>query len=142
MRQQQELLLALYFCNYLIDGDRLVPFATLLQSSLQNAAAKAMDEALGEAVFTHPHPMRALPRLLQQAGLEIRATLAHVYTEIGTGSFFTGFAETYAPLVQRAGLLTARQVEDWLLEQRRALEQHAFFAACNFCAYLTRRPTD
>jgi hypothetical protein len=63
-----------------------------------------------------------------------------VYAEIGTGTFFGGFAETYAPLVQRAGLLTARQVEDWLLEQRRAVEQHTFFAACNFYAYLTRRP--
>jgi hypothetical protein len=100
-----------------------------------------MDEALVGAVFTNPRVMRVLPRLLQQTGLEIMATTAYVYAEIGTGTFFAGFAETYAPLVQRAGLMTARQVEDWLLEQRRALEQHTFFAACNFYAYVIRRPT-
>ena len=91
-------------------------------------------------VFTNPRLMRDLPRLLQQVGLETMATTAYIYSEIGTGTFFAGFAETYAPLVQRASLMTARQVEDWLLEQRRAVEQHTFFAACNFYAYLTRRP--
>ncbi len=120
----------------IFDGD----FASLTFAHPDPAFAKAMDEALLMAVFTHPRVMRDLPRLLQQAGLEISATRAYIYAEIGTGSFFAGFAETYAPLVQRAGLMTARQVEDWLLEQRRALEQHTFFAACNFYAYLTRRP--
>ena len=118
-----------------------VDFASLTFAHPDPAFARAMDEALIEAVVTHPRLMRDLPRLLQQAGLEITATRAGTYAEIGTGSFFAGFAETYAPLVQRAGLMTARQVEDWLLEQRRAVEQHTFFAACNFYAYLTRRPT-
>jgi ubiquinone/menaquinone biosynthesis C-methylase UbiE len=122
----------------IFDGD----FASLTFAHPDPAFAKAMDEALIEAVVAHPRLMRDLPRLLQQAGLEITATRASIYAEIGMGSFFAGFAETYAPLVQRAGLLTARQVEDWLLEQRRAVEQHTFFAACNFYAYLTRRPTD
>lgn len=122
----------------IFDGD----FASLAFAHPDPAFAKAMDEALVEAVVTNPRLMRDLPRLLQQAGLEITATRAYVYSEIGTGTFFAGFAEAYAPLVQRAGLMTARQVEDWLLEQRRALEQHTFFAACNFYAYLSRRPTD
>src|SRR6266849_3213011 len=120
----------------IFDGD----FASLTFAHPDLAFARAMDEALVEAVVTHPRLMRDLPRLLQQAGLEIMATTAYVYSEIGTGTFFAGFAEAYAPLVQRAGLMAARQVEDWLLEQRRAIEQHTFFAACNFYAYLTRRP--
>ena len=120
----------------IFDGD----FASLTFAHPDLAFARAMDEALIEAVFTNPSLMRDLPRLLQQVGLEIMATTAYVYAEIGTGTFFAGFAEAYAPLVQRAGLLTARQVEDWLLEQRRAVEQHTFFAACNFYVYLTRRP--
>jgi SAM-dependent methyltransferase len=120
----------------IFDGD----FASLAFAHPDPAFAKAMDEALVEAVVTHPRLMRDLPRLLQQAGLEIAATTAYVYSEIGTGTFFAGFAEAYAPLVQRASLMTTRQVEDWLLEQRRAVEQHTFFAVCNFYAYLTRRP--
>ncbi len=121
----------------IFDGD----FASLTFAHPDPAFAKAMGEALVEAVFNNPRVMQALPRLLQQVGLEIMATTAYVYSEIGTGTFFAGFAETYAPLVQRAGLLTARQVEDWLMEQRRAIEQHTFFAACNFYAYVIRRPT-
>jgi ubiquinone/menaquinone biosynthesis C-methylase UbiE len=120
----------------IFDGD----FASLTFAHPDPAFAKAMDEALVEAVFTHPRVMQDLPRLLQQTGLQIMETTAYAYAEIGTGTFFAGFAEAYAPLVKRAGLLTARQVEDWLLEQRRAVEQHTFFAACNFYAYLTRRP--
>jgi SAM-dependent methyltransferase len=121
----------------IFDGD----FASLTFAHPDPAFAKAMDEAMVAAVVTNPRLMRDLPRLLQQAGLEIMAAKAYVYAEIGTGTFFAGFAEAYAPLVQRAGLMTARQVEDWLAEQRRAVEQHTFFAACNFYAYLTRRPT-
>lgn len=120
----------------IFDGD----FASLTFAHPDPAFAKAMDETIVETVFTNPRLMRDLPRLQQQVGLEITATTAYVYAEIGTGTFFAGFAETYAPLVHRAGLLTARQVEDWLMEQRRAIEQHTFFAACNFYAYLTRRP--
>jgi len=121
----------------IFDGD----FASLTFAHPDPAFAKAMDEALLMAVFTNPRVMRDLPRLLQQAGLEIMATLVHAYAEIGTGTFFAGFAEVYAPLVHRAGLMAARQVEDWLLEQRRAVEQHTFFAACNFYSYVTRRTT-
>ncbi|HEX6553307.1 MAG TPA: methyltransferase domain-containing protein [Ktedonobacteraceae bacterium] len=121
----------------IFDGD----FASLAFAHPDPAFEKAMEEGLVTAVFNNPHVMRDLPLLLQQAELEITTTRASIYAEIGTGSFFAGFAEAYAPLVQRAGLMTARQVEDWLLEQRRAGEQHTFFAACNFYAYLTRRPT-
>src|SRR6516164_8398550 len=95
----------------IFDGD----FASLTFAHPDPALAEAMDEALVMALFANPRVMQDLPRLLQQAGREITATQAHVYAEIGTGSFFAGFAEAYAPLVHRAGLMTAGQVEDWLL---------------------------
>jgi ubiquinone/menaquinone biosynthesis C-methylase UbiE len=88
-------------------------FASLTFTHPDPAFARAMDEALVEAVVTNPRLMRDLPRLLQQAGLEITATLAHSYAEFGTGTFFGWFAEAYSPLVERAGLITVRQVEDW-----------------------------
>lgn len=121
----------------IFDGD----FASLAFAHPDPTFARAMDEAMVAAIVNNPRLMRDLPRLLQQVGLKIMATTAYAYAEIGTGTFFAGFAEAYAPLIERAGLLTARQVEDWLMEQRRAVEQHTFFAACNFYAYVTRRPT-
>ncbi len=75
----------------------------------------------------------------RRIGLELTDTLADVVAEIGTGSYFVTFAETYAPLVSRAGLLPAKKVEAWHAEQRRALEQGTFFAACNYYAYLAKR---
>ena len=98
-----------------------------------------MDEGLVQATFNNPLVMRDLPHLLPRVGLELTDTLADVVAEIGTGSYFVTFAETYAPLVSRAGLLPAKKVEAWHAEQRRALEQGTFFAACNYYAYLAKR---
>jgi hypothetical protein len=49
--------------------------------------------------------------------------------------------EGYAPLVAREGLVPAVQVEAWLTEQRRAMEEGVCFAACNYYAYIARRAT-
>ncbi len=119
----------------IFDGD----YASLTFACPDRAAGKAMDEGLVAATFNNPLVMRELPHLLPRVGLELVETLADVVAEIGTGSYFVTFAETYAPLVPRAGLLPAEKVEVWLAEQRRALEQGTFFAACNYYAYLARR---
>ena len=90
-------------------------------------------------IVNNERVMRDLPRLVRQAGLELAETIPDVYAEIGASSFFSGAAEAYAPLVARAELLPAAQVEAWLAEQREALQQGTFFAACNYYAYITRR---
>jgi ubiquinone/menaquinone biosynthesis C-methylase UbiE len=120
----------------IFDGD----YVSLSFACADSALGKAMDEALVTSTFSNPRVMRDLPHLLPQAGLELVETLAHVYTEIGTGSYFPSFAETYAPQVSRAGPMPAEQVDSWLAEQRRALEERTFFATCNYYTYLARRP--
>lgn len=103
--------------------------------------AKAMEEALLAAVISKPRVLRDLPRLLRRAGLRLGQTQAQVYAEVGTGRFFLGQVETYGPVVARAGLLPAEQVQAWMEEQRQASEQGVFFGACNYYAYLASRPT-
>ncbi len=98
-----------------------------------------MEEGLVTAVFNNPRVMPSLPRLLRQVGLELTETVPHLIVEIGTGSYFKSFAETYAPLVSRASLVAAEHVETWLAEQQRAMEQGTFFAACNYYTFLARR---
>lgn len=120
----------------IFDGD----YASLTFACTDRVLGKVMDEAIVANTFTNPRVMRDLLRLLRQAGLELIDTLAHVYAEIGTGSYFPSFAETYAPLVSRAGLVPAEKVEIWLAGQRRALEQRTFFATCNYYTYLAVRP--
>ncbi len=50
-------------------------------------------------------------------------------------------AKTYGPL---GGLDRApcrrRSVDAWLADQRRSAEDGTFFAACNYYAYIARRP--
>jgi ubiquinone/menaquinone biosynthesis C-methylase UbiE len=119
----------------IFDGD----YASWTFASADAALGKAMDEAIIAAIVGKPRIMRDLPRLLRQAGLERVETLAFVYADVGTGTFFPGAAETFAPLVVRAGLQPAEAVDRWLAEQRLALEHGTFFAACNYYAYLARR---
>ena len=101
--------------------------------------AKTMDEALIGFFANNPRVLRTLPRLISQAGLSLGETIPHIFAEVGRGSFFLGAAETYAPLVSKAGLLPADEVDNWLAEQRRSNDERTFFAACNYYTYLARR---
>jgi hypothetical protein len=101
--------------------------------------AKTMDETLIGFIVNNPRVMRTIPRLLSQAALTLEETIPHIFTEVGTGRFFLGAAETYAPLIAQAGLLPADQVEHWLAEQRKNNEEGTFFASGNYYAYLARR---
>ncbi len=119
----------------IFDGD----YASLTFAHPDPAFAKAVDEALISAVVNNPRVMRDLPRLAHEAGLKLTETIAHNYAEVGTGSFFANLAEAYAPLITRSGLLPADQVELWIGQQRRSVQDGTFFAACNYYAYLTLR---
>ena len=101
--------------------------------------AKTMDETLIGFIVNNPRVMRTIPRLLFQAGLKLEETTPHIFNEVGTGSFFIGAAETYAPLIAKAGLLPEEQVEDWLAEQRKTKDEGTFFASGNYYTYLARR---
>jgi hypothetical protein len=83
--------------------------------------------------------MRDLPRLLPEFGLKLTAAWGDAGVEIGKGSYFKSFAETYVPYVKRAGLLPAQAVDVWLDEQREAMKNGTFFAACNYYTFLARR---
>lgn len=120
----------------IFDGD----YASLTFACSDPELGKAMDEALRITVFTNPRVMSHLSRILGEVGLELAGTLPHAHAEIGTAGFFKSFAETYAPLVSRTGLLSAEQVDTWLAEQRRAMEEGTFFAACNYYAVFARPP--
>jgi hypothetical protein len=98
-----------------------------------------MNEALIATIVNNPRVMRDMPRLLRQAGLEISEAIPYNYAEIGTGSFFPGAAEAYGGLILRSGLVPAAQVESWLAEQRRSVEDGSYFAACNYYTYLAKR---
>lgn len=98
-----------------------------------------MDAALIAVGFNNPRVMRDLLRLMPALGLKLKAAWGDAVVEIGDGSFFKSFAETYAPYVVNAGFISAKAVGDWLTTQRQSMEDGTFFASCNYYTYLTCR---
>ncbi|MCU7934167.1 MAG: methyltransferase domain-containing protein [Candidatus Thiodiazotropha sp. (ex Dulcina madagascariensis)] len=119
----------------IFDGD----YASLTYAFPDHDFGHQMDVALASASFNNPRIMRDLPRLLPAFGLEVSAAWGDAVVEIGNGSYFKSFAETYAPYVTGAGLLPAEAVEGWLAAQRQAMENGTFFASCTYYTYLAQR---
>lgn len=119
----------------IFDGD----YASLTYAFPDPDFGYAMDAALVSAVFNNPRIMRELPRLLPETGLKMTAAWGDAVVEIGSGSYFKSFAETYTPSVAKAGVLPAEAVEAWLASQRQSMEDGTFFASCTYYTYLARR---
>lgn len=119
----------------IFDGD----YASLTYASPDHSLGQKMDNALASTTFNNPKIMRDLPRLLPEMGLELTNAWGDAVVEIGDGSYFKTFAETYAPYVKRAGMFSEQAVDIWLSEQYKAMKNGTFFAACNYYTYLLRK---
>jgi ubiquinone/menaquinone biosynthesis C-methylase UbiE len=118
----------------IFDGD----YASLTYAHPDHEFGHQMDTALANASFNNPRIMRDLPRLLPELGLKLTSAWGDAVTEIGQGSYFKSFAETYAPYVTRAGLMPAQKVEAWLTAQQQSIENGTFFASCTYYTYLAQ----
>jgi ubiquinone/menaquinone biosynthesis C-methylase UbiE len=119
----------------IFDGD----YASMTYGHPDHELGHRMDVALVRASFNNPRIMRDLPRLMPGFGLSLTAAWGDAVTEVGSGSYFKSFVETYAPYITKAGLAPADTVEAWLGAQRQALEDGTFFAACTYYTYLACR---
>lgn len=116
----------------IFDGD----YASMTFAHPDHALGRRIDQALVTASFNNPVIMRELPRLLPGLGLAIKEAWGDAVVEIGDGSYFLSFAETYAPYVIDGGSVPADQVNDWLAFQQQAVEEKSFFASCTYYTYL------
>ena len=119
----------------IFDGD----YASMTYAHPDHELGRRMDDALVTASFNNPRIMRDLPRRLPEVGLRLATAWGDAVTEIGSGSYFRSFIETYAPYVAAAGLMPAQAVDDWLQGQRAAMEAGTFFAACTYYTFLAVR---
>ena len=120
----------------IFDGD----YASLTFAHPDPVTASTVEEKLKQVMVANPRVMRDLPRLLQDADLELVAADGAVYADIGTGSFWANAAEAYAALLTRSGLLPVEVVEGWRTAQADANARKAFFGASVYYTYLARRP--
>ncbi|MHB1093805.1 methyltransferase domain-containing protein [Thiobacillus sp.] len=119
----------------IFDGD----YASLTYGYPDHDFGRLVDEALTNVTFNNPRIMRDLPRLLPGLGLKLADAWGDAVIEIGHASYFKSFAETYVPYVKRSGLVPEDAMDTWHNEQRQAMENGTFFAACNYYTYMARR---
>jgi len=118
----------------IFDGD----YASLTYALPDHELGRRMDHALATASFNNPLIMRDLIRMLPEVGLEVTSTLADVVSEIGSCSYFSSFAETYAPFVVSAGLMSEQEVDDWFDMVKQSVNDGTFFASCNYYTYIIK----
>jgi len=118
------------------DGD----FASLTFGNTDAAAGKAYDDAVVGAMFTNPHVMRQMPRLLRAASLELTAFLPFVIAEAGKAEYWLPAIDSFRKLVPQAGGLSAAQVNTWVDGLIVDSANGDFFGASNYYAYVARRP--
>lgn len=119
----------------IFDGD----YASMTYGHADHELGQRMDVALVTASFNNPRIMRDLPRLMPDFGLKLQEAWGDAVVEVGSGSYFKSFVETYAPYITKAGLMPAETVDAWLAAQRRSLADGTFFAACTYYTYLAQR---
>jgi len=117
------------------DGD----YASLTFAHPDPVLAVTVEEKLKQVMVANPRVMRDLPRLLQEAELDLVVADGAVYADIGVGSFWVNAAEAYAAVLGRSGLLPVEVVEGWSAAQADANARRAFFGASVYYTYLARR---
>ncbi len=119
----------------IFDGD----YASMTYALPDHDLGQRMDAALVKASFNNPRIMRDLPRMMPEFGLKLESAWGEAVVEIGKGSYFKSFAETYASYIVKAGFFPADVVERWLAAQQKAIEDGCFFASCTYYTYIARR---
>jgi SAM-dependent methyltransferase len=119
----------------IFDGD----YASMTYALPDHDLGQRLDAALVKASFNNPRIMRDLPRMMPEFGLKLESAWGEAVVEIGSGSYFKSFVETYAPYIVKAGFFPAEVVEPWLAAQIKAIDDGTFFAACTYYTYIARR---
>jgi SAM-dependent methyltransferase len=117
------------------DGD----FASWTFATGAADVGEATDRAVQRGIVAQPRAMRALPRLLGQAGLDLNWSRAYVVADIGRADFWLPSVASFRVLLPAAGTMTEAEANAFVGELERASDENRFFAACNFYTYVAQR---
>jgi ubiquinone/menaquinone biosynthesis C-methylase UbiE len=120
----------------IFDGD----YASMTFALDDPVQSKRYDEALINAVVTSPRVMRQMPRLIQQAGLEMIRTFPYIMAEVGQGDFWLSGIASFEKLAPKSGAMTEAEATSWANALHKASDQGVFFGASNYYTYIARRP--
>jgi ubiquinone/menaquinone biosynthesis C-methylase UbiE len=120
----------------IFDGD----YASMTFALDDPLQSKKYDEALINAVVTSPRVMRQMPRLIQQAGLEMVRTFSYIMAEVGEGDFWLSAIDSFEKLAPKSGAMTEAEATSWANALHKASDEGVFFGASNYYTYIARRP--
>jgi ubiquinone/menaquinone biosynthesis C-methylase UbiE len=120
----------------IFDGD----YASMTFALDDPVESKRYDEALISAVVTSARVMRQMPRLIQQAGLEMVRTFPYIRAEVGEGDFWLSAIDSFEKLAPKSGAMTEAEATGWANALHRASDEGVFFGASNYYTYIARRP--
>jgi hypothetical protein len=101
--------------------------------------SKKYDEALVSALVTSPQVMRQMPRLIQQAGLEMLRMFPYIMVEVGKGDFWLSAIDTYEKLAPKSGVITEEEATSWANALHKASTRGVFFGASDYYTCIARR---
>ena len=118
------------------DGD----YASMTFGNADTTKARELDEIIIGAMVTSPYAMRQMPRIFQEAGLEIVACFPYILAEVGKMDFWKPGIESLRILLPKSGAMTEAQANNFADSLIKDSEAGVFFGASNFYAYIGRRP--
>jgi ubiquinone/menaquinone biosynthesis C-methylase UbiE len=119
----------------IFDGD----YASLTFGAADPAKARAMDETIINALVTNPRVMREMPQLLQEVGLVLEVSFAHVVADIGKADFFAPGLQSLIRLLPKSGAMSESEARAWVDAVMKRSERGIYFGASNFYSYVATR---
>jgi ubiquinone/menaquinone biosynthesis C-methylase UbiE len=120
----------------IFDGD----YASMTFALDDPLQSKRYDEVLINALMTSPRVMRQMPRLIQQADLEMVRTFSYIMAEVGEGDFWLSAIDSFEKLAPKSGAMTESEATSWANALHNASDEGVFFGASNYYTYIARRP--
>jgi ubiquinone/menaquinone biosynthesis C-methylase UbiE len=120
----------------IFDGD----YASMTFALDDPVESKKYDEALISAIVTSPRVMRQMPRLIQQAGLEMVRVFPYIMAEVGEGDFWLSAIASFEKLAPKSGAMTEAEATSWANALHEASNEGVFFGASNYYTYIARPP--
>lgn len=116
------------------DGD----YASLCIATEAPDGGAATDDLIHRTVIANTRVMRAMPRLLADAGFRVFWSRGYLVTDIGSLDFWAPLLASLRVLMPKAGTLPHAEAQAFVDAQEKASAAGQFFGACNFYTYAAR----
>ncbi len=123
-------------------GGRLVVFdpdiASLAFVTEAEDGGAATDAVLRGVLGANPCVMRAMPRLLAEAGFSLESVQGHVAMDVGRVAFWASALSGWRVVLARSGAMSEPEADAFVGALEAASAANRFFGGCNFYTYLAR----